>query len=103
MSINNTQANQFVNERVRPIAEQIRALKIQLDDALAVYLGDTVDFFAPGGNSSNSTYTDLRTDVPLSMTAGRVTNNHAVWQQIIDAINNGGQYIEVERSCVRSP
>src|SRR5262245_59908849 len=103
MSITNQQANQIVNERIRPLAEQLRALKNSIDDFLALYAVDPAAFFAPGGNPASSTYTDTRTDVPISMTAGRVVNCQSMFQAIQTAITTDGQYVEIERACVRSP
>jgi hypothetical protein len=60
------QAGLLPNERLRPRAEQLRALYGNILDDVANYSGDLQAYFEP---TASSAWVDTRTDVPHAVTA----------------------------------
>lgn len=90
------QVQQFVDQRLRPRAEQARAiLALMTDDKAAiegVYAALT---------QQSPTWTDSRTDVPTNVTGNNVLAFNAFLTDLVAAIANHAQYPEVLKFCVR--
>lgn len=100
MAATDQQVQNFVDQRIRPIAEQARALKIQMDDIIAS-IDAVYDALDP---TNEATWTDGRADGPpnLLMPADVLAINTFV-NNIRDAIRDNAQYPVVLKACVRAP
>lgn len=96
MAATNAQVQQFVNERIRPICEDIRALQVKMTDLKA----QIDDVYA--NLSGTPDWTDSRTDNPPHlMTPSDVLGVNAFITDILAAMNAHGQYPVVVDGCVR--
>jgi hypothetical protein len=91
------QVQQFVNERVRPRAEQIRALLNAMEDDLSA-IGDVYAHL-----NDTPTWTDTRTDAPpYLLSANDVLGWNTFISQTVAAINGNEQLPVALKGCVRS-
>jgi len=101
MSASNQQVQQYVNERIRPFCEAVRALKLHADDIKA----SIDDVYA--NLTSSPTWTDNRTDGPPHLlTPNDVLAVNAWVTALIVAINTTAgdlrdQYPIIQKACVR--
>lgn len=97
MAATNAQVQQFVNERIRPRMEQMRALKIALDDDIAA-IGDVY------ANLTNSPdWTDGRTDAPPHLlTPNDILAINSLMNNVRDAIRDDANYGVGLTACVRA-
>jgi hypothetical protein len=96
MAATNEQVQQFVNEVIRPICEDIRNLRAKMSDARA----RIDDVYA--NLSSSPTWTDTRPDAPAHlMTPSDVLGVNAFMADTLAAIDAHGQYPVVVDACVR--
>src|SRR6476469_4300766 len=93
----NAQVQTFVNERVRPHAEQIRALFLAIQDDKAV-----IDDIYNALNVQSPTWSDSRTDGPAHLLAASdVLGYNALITDLITLISGHGQYPVILKACVR--
>lgn len=96
MPATDQQVQQFVNDRVRVRAEQIRALKNSLADDIAAI----DDIYA--ALASDPTWTDNRTDGPPHLlTPSDVLGIHSFNVAMLAAINGHNQLPVVLKACSR--
>jgi hypothetical protein len=89
------QVQQFVNERVRPRAEQIRALLNAMEDDISA-IGDVYAHL-----NDNPTWEDNRTDAPpYLLSASDVLNINTFLSDITTAINGHAQLSVTMKACV---
>ncbi len=94
------QVQQFVNERVRVRAEQVRALLVALEDDKAAI--DDVYEHVSGANSVPSTWTDARGDAPpYFLTKDDVLAFNSFITALIPNIRDAADYPAVLQACVR--
>lgn len=90
------QVQQFVNERLRPRAEQIRALLLAMEDDISA-IGDVYAHVA-----DNPTWEDSRTDAPpYLLTPADVLAWNTFIAQTVAAMNANAQLPVVLKGCVR--
>jgi hypothetical protein len=98
MPATNLQVQQFVDQRIRVRAEQIRALYESMNDDIAS-IGDVYDALEP---VESATWSDVRIDgPPFLLTPSDVLGINSFLVGIRDAITNHGQYPVVLKACVR--
>lgn len=91
------QVQQFVNERVRPRAEQIRALVAAMQDDKSV-----IDDIYQALNVESPTWTDQRTDGPPHLlTPADVLGYNSFITFAIPNLNTAADYPTIEKACVR--
>lgn len=97
MSASNAQVQAFVDNRIRPRCEQVRALVIAIADDIAV-----IDDIYAALNVQSPTWADGRTDSPPHLAAPTdVLAINSLLHAIQDAVNNSGQYPIAQKLCVR--
>lgn len=95
----NQQIQQFVNERVRPRAEQIRALLLAMEDDRAAF-DDIYEALATNSNPNN--WADDRPDGPPHLlTASDVLAWNTFLYNAVTAFNGDAQLPVVLKGCVR--
>lgn len=94
------QVQQYVNERIRVRAEQLRSLLAALvDDKAAI---DAVYEHVSGANAVASTWTDSRTDGPPALlTPNDVLAYNSFITALIPNIRDAADYPAVTKACVR--
>lgn len=93
----NTQVQNFVDQRLRPRAEQIRALLLDMQDDVA-----SIDSVYAAVTESNPTWTDQRTDGPPNLlVASDVAALNTLLHDLITAISGDAQYPIAQKACVR--
>lgn len=96
MAASDTQIQQFVNDRVRPRAEQVRALLLAMEDDRAAF----DDIYA--ALTDKPTWTDTRSDGPPHMlTADDVLAWNTFLFNAISAMRADAQLPIVLKACVR--
>ena len=92
-----TQVQNFVDQRVRPRCEQIRALAIALQDDI----NEITDIYN-ALNVQTPTWSDNRTDGPphLALPSDVLAFN-TVLHDLVTAITGDSQYPIIEKLCVR--
>jgi Arc/MetJ-type ribon-helix-helix transcriptional regulator len=91
------QVQQFVNERFRPRAEQIRALLLAMQDDKAV-----IDDIYEALNQQNPTWTDNRNDGPPHLlSASDVLAYNSYITALIPHIKDAADYSIIQKACVR--
>ena len=100
MAITNTQAIEFTNQVVRPMAEKFRGLKAEVDSALATYNGGVGDIFY---NNTGATIEDGRESEGVSRLTGNdvlllITQLQAYQTQL----NASGVPAVISKPCVRA-
>jgi hypothetical protein len=89
------QVQQFVNERVRPRAEQIRALLNAMEDDISA-IGDVYAHL-----TDNPTWEDTRTDAPPYMlSANDVLAYNTFLSDMVTAMNSSAQLSATMKACV---
>lgn len=98
MSATNEQVQQYVSERIRPIAEDLRNVLIRCQDEL-VTIEDIYQNL-----TNNTTWTDERTDHPPHLlTKDDVLGIHAFIFDFVAFSTAHGQLPVVKMACVREP
>jgi hypothetical protein len=98
----NEQAQLIINESIRPRCEQIRALKANLENDLALLSGEGGTFFDVSNGGVGSTYTDLRGNtVPLLLTAADVVDIRAKIIGLLNVLQAASAMDSINRACVR--
>ena len=93
------QVQSFVNNRIRPRAEQIRALEILMTDDIS-----SIDDVYNALNQQSPTWSDNRDDAPPHLlTPSDILAINTFLHDIQDAIKNHAQYPIVLKACVRPP
>lgn len=96
--ITNPQAVRFVNEVVRPLAEAVRAIKVQIDAAMVAWFAGHNATFA----ASADTVEDGRAAEGVSrLTAGDVTALLVILSDVQAELNEAGRAAQVQKPCVR--
>jgi hypothetical protein len=91
------QVQQFVDQRIRPRAEQARLLLLAMQDDVAL-IDDVYEALA-----TDPTWTDARTDGPPHLlTASDVLAIHSFATAMIAAMNGHAQLPVVREACVRN-
>ncbi len=94
----NQQVQNYVDQRVRPHAENVRALALALDDDISA-----IDDVYAALNVQSPTWADSRTDAPPHLLApSDVLAFNVFMHDIRDAIKNHAQYPIVLKACVRA-
>lgn len=97
MPASDQQIQQFVNERVRPHAEQTRALVINFDDDISA-VDDVYTAL-----SDKPTWSDSRQDGPPHLlNAQDILAINAFWQDVRTFIKQHPGYPIVLKACVRT-
>ncbi len=97
MPATDLQVQHFVDERIRPRCEQIRALLNSISDDLA-----SIDDVYAALTAQSPTWVDNRTDgVPHLLTPSDVLAVNAFLNNLKTAINGDGQLPIVLKACVR--
>lgn len=97
MPATDQQVQNFVDQRLRPRCEQIRALVASLADDIA-----EIDQVYQALTQQNPTWADNRTDGPPNLlTVGDVLSINAMLHTAHDAIANSGDWATVQKACVR--
>ena len=92
------QVQNFVDQRIRPRMEQIRALLVDLQDDKAA-----IDDVYAALTQDTPTWTDARTDGPPHLlTPGDIININSLITNLITAISGDAQYPVALKACVRS-
>lgn len=98
MAATNEQVQQYVNERIRPIAENLRDALIRCQDEL-ITIEDIYQNL-----SNNPTWTDERPDAPPHLlTPSDVLGIHAFVFDFVAFATGHGQLPVVKLACVREP
>jgi hypothetical protein len=98
MAASDVQVQTFVDSRIRPRCEQIRALLLAINDDIAS-IGDVYAALT----QQNPTWTDQRKDgVPHLMVSSDVLAVNAILHDLQTAIQNNSQLPIVLLGCVRS-
>ena len=98
--IDNQEAIRFVNEVVRPKAEQLRALKAEIDAAVATWFGGLNSVI---GNSADDNLIDGRESEGVSRLTGADVAN--LMTQLIafqTQLNQAGVSDVISKPCVRT-
>ncbi len=99
MAATDQQVQNYVDQRIRNIVLKVRALKLQLDDAIA-----TIDDVYAALNVGSPTWTDIRPDNPPHLlTPADVLALNSTMHNVRDAIANDAQYSIVLKACVQPP
>jgi hypothetical protein len=99
MPATDQQVQQWADQRVRPRAEQIRALYNALVSDIA-----TVEDVYQACIAQSPTWADGRQDGPPHLLApADVLSMNTLAHAIKDAIDNSGQWATVQKSCVTAP
>lgn len=95
MAATNEQVQAFVDSRIRPIAERIRAVVLEVEDVKAAI----DDVYA---NLSNSpTWTDDREDAPpYLLTPSNVLSINTVITALLEQVRDHGEYPVLLKACV---
>lgn len=94
------QVQQYVNERVRVRAEQIRALLAALQDDKAAI--DDIYAHVSGANDTPATWTDARSDGPPALLGpSDVLAYNSFITALIPNIRDAADYPAVVKACVR--
>jgi len=97
--ITNAEAIRFCNEQIRPLAERMRALKIEVDAALTTWFAGVSTVI---GSSAGDTIEDGRGDEGVSrLTAADVTNLGVQMIAYQTQLNQAGVAGVVSKPCVR--
>lgn len=96
MPATDQQVQQFVDNRVRPRCEQIRALLLSCEDDKAE-IQDIYDAL----NAETPTWSDTRTDAPHSLVPSDVLAWNTFVTNLITAFRADAQLPIIEKSCVR--
>lgn len=100
MAITNQEVIRYSNEVVRPIAEKIRALKVEMDSAMVTWFS-TISTNCP--NSSSEVLEDGRSSEGVSILTGQdivsVITSIQSLQTVLDA---GGMSGIISKPCVRA-
>lgn len=92
------QVQNFVDGRIRPFCEHLRALLTEGTDIKA-----SIDDIYAALNVGNPTWTDTRTDGPPHLlTPSDVLAVNAFITNLLNLINNDAQLPIVRKGCVRS-
>lgn len=98
MAATDQQVQNYVDTRIRPIAEQIRAVKLALDDAIA-----SIDDVYAALTAQNPTWTDQRTDAPPHLLTGAdVLAINTMMHDVRDEIAGNAQLAILLKACVRA-
>jgi len=98
MAASDQQVQQFVNERVRVRAEQLRAVLLAMKDDKAA-IDDVYDALDP---PQNATWTDQRSDgPPYLLTPADVLAYNAFITAAIAFIEGHADWAVVQQGCVR--
>lgn len=98
MAASDQQVQTYVDTRIRPMAEQVRALRNTLADNLAA-----IEDIYNALNVQNPTWTDNRTDGPPHLlTPQDVLAMNTFMTDILAAINNDAQLPIALKACVRA-
>lgn len=101
MAITNPRAIKFVNERIRTIAEQIRDLKIAMDDHVANW-SQGVSALVP--NSPGQAVEDGREKEGVSRLTGADVNLMVTRMRSLQTLLNGANVMDVvHKTTVRAP
>lgn len=96
MPATDQQVQQFVNERVRPRAQQIRALLLSMEDDKSA-----IDDVYAALNVQSPTWNDQRSDGPPHLlTPANVLGWNAFITAIIEAMREHGELATVLSACV---
>jgi hypothetical protein len=99
MAITNAEAIRFSNEVIRPMAEQIRALKAEVDAALVTWFGGVDDLFP---NSPSEAVEDGRESEGVSRLTGADVNNLVTQLSVFKTqLEQAGVADVVSKPCVR--
>lgn len=91
------QVQQFADERIRPRAEQMRALIVAIDDDIAV-IGDVYERLSGSGK-----WSDNRTDGPPHLLTGDdILAINALYQKAIAQLKQDPNFAILLKACVRS-
>lgn len=99
MSLTNGQAALLPNLRLRPRAEQLRALYGLLMDDVSTYTGELQAYFAPG-DGSPSAWVDERADVLHNLSSADVVDFEAMELSFL-ALFSPQNLAMVARFCVQ--
>jgi hypothetical protein len=95
----NEQIQTYVDTKIRPLCEQVRAVKAAIDDAKA-----TIDDVYAALTADNPTWVDGNTSLPPHyLTPSDVLALNAFITALQTAIAGDGNYPIVLKSCVRDP
>jgi hypothetical protein len=96
MAATNEQVQQFSDQQIRPMAEKLRALKVQMEDLLA----SIDDVYA--NLTDNPDWVDGRTDSPPHLlTPSDILGIHAFVSDVRAEMAGHGQLPIVLKACVR--
>ncbi len=97
MPATNQQVQTFVDQRIRPRAEQIRALVLSMQDDISA-----IDDVFAALNVQSPTWTDTRTDGPPHLLVPNdVLAVNTFLHDAVTALTGDGQYPIVLKACVR--
>lgn len=97
MPATDQQVQQFVDERIRPRCEQIRALLLAMEDDKAA-----IDDVYAAVNAPSPTWEDERTDGPPHLlTPANVLAVNAFYDQVIEVMRESAELTAVLSACVR--